>query len=280
VSKSFDQLVAVMTRLREEGGCPWDRKQTAESLRPFLLEEVYEVLEAIEMGQPEPLCEELGDLLFQVLFHAQIAKEKGAFDVEGVLSASIEKMTRRHPHIFSDTPPTVPPDAEAVLAHWEAMKRNEARNHARTSALDGVPAAMPALLRSYKIQSKASRAGLDWKTVKPVFEKIREELSELEEAVEGESTSAIEAELGDLLFSVVNAARHLKMNAEDALHRATNRFIGRFKYIESSTDKEGLLSLTQDDLHQRWEAAKRAGSRPGLAEGALSTHADAPRIGD
>ncbi len=259
MSHSFDQLVAVMTRLRGEQGCPWDRQQTAESLRPFLIEEAYEVLEAIESGQPEPLREELGDLLFQVLFHAQIAKENGAFDIEAVLLTNIEKMTRRHPHTFSEEVIDLP-DAEAVLSHWEAMKRREARNRSRTSVLDGVPQALPALLQAHKVQNKAARVGFDWKTVEPVFEKVREELAELEEAVGAASVSEMEAELGDLLFSVVNVARHLKLSPEDALRRATARFTSRFQQMESRVNSEGraLESLTPDDLDRLWEEAKIA----------------------
>jgi tetrapyrrole methylase family protein/MazG family protein len=262
MSQRFDQLVDVMTRLRGEGGCPWDRQQTPESLRPFLIEEAYEVLEALESGHAEPLREELGDLLFQVLFHAQIAKEEGDFDIEDVLSANIEKMTRRHPHIFSDEALDLP-DAETVLAHWEAIKRREARHHTRTSALDGVPRELPALLQAHKVQNKAARVGFDWKTIAPVFEKIREELGELEEAVASTSqtkAAEVEAELGDLLFSVVNAARHLKVNPEDALRRATARFIGRFQQIESRMSEAGraLQSLPQEEMDRLWEEAKRA----------------------
>ncbi len=264
MSQRFDRLVEVMTRLRGEGGCPWDRQQTPESLRPFLIEEAYEVLEALESGHAEPLREELGDLLFQVLFHAQIAKETGDFDIEDVLSANIEKMTRRHPHIFSEEAIDLP-DAEAVLAHWEAIKRREARHHARTSALDGVPRELPALLQAHKVQSKAARVGFDWKTIEPVFEKIREELCELEEARSAApqaGDAAVEAELGDLLFSVVNAARHLKINPEDALRRATARFIGRFQRIESNVSERGLSlqSLPQAEMERLWEEARNVSS--------------------
>ena len=259
MSKTFDELVVLMERLRSEGGCPWDRAQTPETLKPFLIEEAYEVLEAIESGQAEPLCEELGDLLFQVLFHAQIAKERGEFDMEAVLSTSLEKMTRRHPHVFApDQTQSAPLDSKTVLARWEEMKKKENRNRSRKSALDGIPRQLPALLRAHQIQARAARVGFDWKTIEPVFGKIEEEFQELHEAAAEGAAARIEAEVGDLLFSVVNAARFLQVNPEDALRGTIHRFIDRFQSMEAEAEKRGvsLNSLSLGEMDALWEKAK------------------------
>lgn len=260
MSAAFDQLVALMARLRSEGGCPWDRAQTPESLKPFLIEEAYEVLEAIEAGKAEPLCEELGDLLFQVLFHAQIAKERGAFDMEEVLKTSIEKMTRRHPHVFAPDPADGEGlDSETVLTRWEEMKKKEARNRTRTSALEGIPRQLPALLRAHQIQARAARVGFDWKTVEPVFGKIEEEFQELRAAAAEGDAAHVEAELGDLLFSVVNAARFLQVNPEDALRKTIQRFTDRFQAMEAEAARRGspLGSLSLEEMDALWEEAKK-----------------------
>ena len=259
MSEAFDRLVGVMERLRGEGGCPWDREQTPESLKPFLIEEAYEVVEAIESGKAEPLCEELGDLLFQVLFHAQIAKEKKEFDIEQVLKGAYEKMTRRHPHVFSpDSSETAPLESKTVLARWEEMKKGEARNRHRKSALDGVPKQLPALLRAHQVQARAARVGFDWKRPEPVFKKVKEELEELKEAAEKEVPSRIEAEMGDLLFSLVNFSRFLNVNPEDALRGAVERFVGRFQKMESEVERQGasLHGLSPAEMDRLWERAK------------------------
>jgi tetrapyrrole methylase family protein/MazG family protein len=266
MSEAFDQLVAVMERLRGEGGCPWDREQTPETLKPFLIEEAYEVLEAIDSGKAEPLCEELGDLLFQVLFHSQIAKEKKEFNIEAVLRTTTDKMTRRHPHVFSsEAEEGAPLESKTVLARWEEMKKKEARNRARKSALDGVPKSLPALLRAQQIQARAARVGFDWKSPGPVFAKIEEELQELKEAVSEGIPSRVEDEMGDLFFSIVNVARFLKMNPEDTLRKTTERFIGRFQSMESEAERKGIslgsLSLKEMDL--LWESAKSAEQKAG-----------------
>ncbi len=260
MSKSFDELVALMERLRAEGGCPWDRAQTPESLKPFLIEEAYEVLEAIEAGKAEPLCEELGDLLFQVLFHSQIAKERNQFDIEAVLRTSLEKMTRRHPHVFSPEPSAAPPlDSNSVLARWEEMKKKEERNKSRKSVLDGIPRQLPALLRAHQIQARAARVGFDWKTIEPVFGKIEEEFQEVRTAIADGDPARIEAEMGDLLFSVVNAARFLKVNPEDALRGTIQRFTDRFQSMESEAKQRGvpLDSLSLEEMDALWEEAKK-----------------------
>lgn len=264
MSKSFDQLVALMDRLRAEGGCPWDRAQTPESLKPFLIEEAYEVLEAIEAGKAEPLCEELGDLLFQVLFHSQIAKERNQFDIEAVVKTSLEKMTRRHPHVFSPEQSEAPPlDQQAVLSRWEEMKKKEDRNQSRKSALDGIPRQLPALLRAHQIQARAARVGFDWKTIEPVFGKIEEEFQEVRIAAAEGVPARIEAEVGDLLFTVVNAARFLKVNPEDALRGTIQRFTDRFQMMESEAKQRGvsLDTLSLEEMDALWEKAKKDETR-------------------
>lgn len=264
MSKTFDALLEVMVRLRGEGGCPWDREQTSESLKPYLIEEAYEVYEAIEDGRAEPLCEELGDLLFQVLFHAEIAKEKNLFDIESILKVTTEKMIRRHPHVFSTEAPegqdASPMDSKTVLAKWEVLKSKENRHRDRKSALDGIPKQLPALLRAHQLQARAARVGFDWKTPEPVLAKVEEEVQELREALGNQDKAEIENELGDLLFSLVNVARFLKINPEDALRGTIQRFTGRFQKMESAakTKNGGLESLTLEEMDALWEAAKLA----------------------
>jgi len=282
MSESMDRLTGVMARLLGEGGCPWDREQTHESLKPFLLEETYEVLEAIDSGKPDAMREELGDVLFQVLFHAEMAKASRLFDLDAIADATADKMIRRHPHIFDAAPGEAPPDSKAVLVKWEALKRAEAGHQTRKSAIDGVPKSLPALLRAHQLQARAARTGFDWKTVGPVFDKVREEVAECEavaadEVANGKVAVAgrMEEEIGDLLFSIVNVARHLSVNSEEALRKAANRFAGRFQKIEADAETEGgLATLSPERVDQLWEAAKsqerlltvaKAGELHGLA---------------
>ncbi len=252
MSKAFDALVEVMSRLRDEGGCPWDREQNHSSLKPYLIEEAYEVIEAIDSDKPEALCEELGDLLFQVLFHSQIAKERDVFDIESVLTRVNKKMTSRHPHVFAkEDDQQEQLQSQSVLARWEEMKRKEPGNRERQSALDGIPKNLPPLLRAHQLQSRAARVGFDWKTPEPVFELIEEELQELREAVS-------EKKLGDLLFSIVNYARFMKINPEDAMRGSINRFTERFQKLESKVKRVGrdISTLSLDEMNALWEAAK------------------------
>lgn len=273
MSDAFDRLVSVMTRLRGTTGCPWDREQTHDSLKPHLIEEAYEVLEAIESGSGTSLCEELGDVLFQVLFHAQIAKEAEHFDIEAILKTITEKMIRRHPHVFSEEAKNtgatldanqyseeMPLRSETVLMRWEEIKAQEPGKKHRLSALDGVPKSLPSLLRAHQVQARAARVGFDWKESAPILAKIEEELAELKEAVDMNVQERVESELGDLLFSVVNYGRFLKINSEDALRGTITRFTQRFQTMEAEVKKKGqkldALSLAEMDL--LWEKAKRS----------------------
>lgn len=259
----FEELVDIMAQLRAEGGCPWDREQTHETLRPYLIEETHEVIEAIERGSEDKLVEELGDLLLQVVFHAQIGTEDGRFTIDDVVGCVHEKIVRRHPHIFGDVRADT---SDKVLRNWEAIKLAErAKENGETdrppSVFDGVPSSLPALLKAQRVQTKAGRVGFDWKEAEGPMAKVREEIDELETAVREEGPGEIEQELGDLLFSVVNVARHLKADAEGALRVSVSRFMERFRYIEESLAKRGLFPQEADPktLDALWEEAKQKG---------------------
>ncbi|HEX5646177.1 MAG TPA: nucleoside triphosphate pyrophosphohydrolase [Nitrospira sp.] len=275
MSERFTKLVEIMAALRAQNGCPWDRKQTHESLKPYLLEETYEVLETIDQGDTAKLQEELGDVLLQVIFHGQIAAESGTFTVDDVMETLAEKLIRRHPHVFGTDSGAAPlANGEQVLSQWELIKQAERNAAGNTqSALDGVPKTLPALLRAYQTQARAARVGFDWPHnaagLEQIFGKVAEEVAEMKEALaqagaEGspEQTggqTAIEAELGDILFSLVNLARFVKVNPEDALRRSTNRFIDRFHLVESQAAAQGrsLTDLTLAEMDLLWEEAKR-----------------------
>lgn len=274
MSDRFNELVRLMAKLRAPDGCPWDRKQTHDSLKPYLLEETYEVLETIDKQDEPKLREELGDLLLQILFHAQIAAERKAFSVEDVMQLLADKLVRRHPHVFGEKGDgALTPDQ--VYSNWEQIKKSERQQTGRSeSVLDGVPKTLPALLRAFQIQARASRVGFDWpqngEGVHQVMDKVKEEIEELtdaygtREAQAGESEQAaaqrhLEDEMGDVLFSLVNLARFLKVNPEDALRRATDRFADRFHFIESEAARTGraLESMTLDEMDALWKAAKQ-----------------------
>jgi len=251
------RLLALMARLRAPGGCPWDRKQTHESLRPYLLEETHEVLEAIDLGDDDDLKEELGDLLLQVVFHAELAREDGRWSMGEVAAGITDKLHFRHPHVFGGDDA---PDAEAALSRWEQRKAEEkaAKGKARKSVLEGVPKAAPALMRAERLTDKASSVGFDWPDRDGVRAKVEEELGELDEAIAEGDRAAIEHELGDLLFSVVNLARWLKVHPEDALRGTIERFTRRFGHVEQ-TLAEGGQSPGDVDLERLdalWEDAK------------------------
>jgi tetrapyrrole methylase family protein/MazG family protein len=249
----FVELLSVMARLRGEGGCPWDREQTRESLRPFLIEEAYEVLEALDTEDPAHVREELGDLLFQVVFHTEIARERDEFAMTDLLAALIEKMVRRHPHVFGDQ--TIGTASEA-LRQWEAIKQSE--GGARRSALHGIPRSLPGLLRAQRIQHRAARVGFDWPDPLAALEKVREEVDELSAALRVGNTDAARAEVGDLLFAVVNVARLADLDPESALQSTIERFRARFQWMEDAADEGGreLRSLTLEELERLWTEAK------------------------
>ena len=255
--KQFDELLDIMARLRDADGCPWDREQTHESLKPYMLEECYEVLEAVDEGDPRRLCGELGDLLLQVVFHAQLGREAGDFDMAAVCARINEKLIRRHPHVFGDADVR---DSAHVVDNWERIKRREHEAAPRTSVLDGVPAALPALKRATDLQKKAARVGFDWDEVSGPLAKLREELAELDEARARGDHGDIAGEIGDVLFAVVNIARFLEVDAEDALRMACDRFGERFRSIEEQARAggRGLETMSLEEMDELWEAAKRA----------------------
>ena len=259
----IERLHDIMTRLRDpETGCPWDRVQTLETLKPCVLEEAYELISA--MSRPEDRdnhVEELGDVLLQVMFQCVMAEENGEFSFDDVANAISDKLVRRHPHVFGDA---VAKDPAAVLRNWEQIKQQEHRKELRHSALDGVPADLPALLKAQRTQEKAARVGFDWKDAKGPIAKIREELSELEAAIDAsQDTSldmAVKDELGDLAFAVANLARHLKADAESALDNATRKFSRRFRAVEAGAKAQGrsLKDMTLGEMDALWDEAKRS----------------------
>ncbi|GAB5047019.1 nucleoside triphosphate pyrophosphohydrolase [Thermodesulfovibrio sp. TK110] len=254
MSKKFDELVKIMETLRSEKGCPWDRVQTHDTLKRYLLEEAYELIEAIENKEPEAIKEELGDLLLQIVFHSQIAKEEGNFDINDVIKSIIQKMISRHPHVFGEAEFKTP---EEVLNQWDERKKEEGK--LSSSILEGIPLALPALLRAYKIQSRVSKVGFDWDNAQGVIEKIKEELKEVEEAVETKEKDRIEEEIGDLLFSIVNLARFLRIDPETALRKTNRKFEKRFKSMEKLVRKKGksLKDMSLQEMDNLWDEIKK-----------------------
>ncbi|MBC7083690.1 MAG: nucleoside triphosphate pyrophosphohydrolase [Firmicutes bacterium] len=254
---SLAPLVEIMRKLRGEGGCPWDRKQTHESLRTYVVEEAYEVVQAIDDRDDEELCEELGDLLLQVAFHSQIASESGRFDVGDVIRGIVEKLIRRHPHVFGDVEAK---DSKAVLRNWERIKQRERADEGGEpgSILDNIAGAMPALMRALKVQAKASRVGFDWPDVTGALEKVWEEMDELEQARKAGDKARMAEEVGDVLFAFVNVARFLKVDPEIALGRTVDKFIARFKHIEMRAGEANrrIEDMTLDEMDSLWEEAK------------------------
>lgn len=273
MSDRFTKLIELMAALRAPNGCPWDRKQTHDSLKPYLLEEAYEVLETIDHRDAAKLREELGDVLLQVVFHSQIAAEAGTFTIDDVVDLLAAKLIRRHPHVFgSQHAADKPANGEQVLSQWEEIKRAERQAAGGSqSALDGVPKTLPALLRAYQVQARAARVGFDWSHdatgLAAVFEKIAEEIGELQAALEEKDrtqsgappTDEVTAELGDLLFSLVNLSRFLKVNPEEALRLSTNRFVERFTLVESQAAEQqrALATMSPAELDALWDEAKR-----------------------
>ncbi|OGU14640.1 MAG: nucleoside triphosphate pyrophosphohydrolase [Geobacteraceae bacterium GWC2_53_11] len=253
---TFDDLLDIMRKLRAPGGCPWDAEQTHESLTRYLLEETYEVIEAIDEQSPQHLKEELGDLLLQPVFHAAIAEEAGSFTMNDVINTLCDKLIRRHPHVFGDLEIK---DSNAQVENWEKIKKLEHGNE-RPSALSGVPEHLPALLKAHKISEKASRVGFDWEHADQVFAKVMEELHEFEEAWAGGDPTRMEDEMGDLLFAIANLGRFLALNPEEALRKTISRFQKRFRFVEESLLKEGkaMQQASLEEMDLFWEQAKSA----------------------
>lgn len=260
----FEALVALQAHLRSPLGCPWDRKQTHQSLRTYLLEETYEVLDALEAGEDGKLADELGDLLLQVVFHAQLAAEAGRFDIRDVIERIHTKLVRRHPHVFGDARAKT---AAQVLKNWEHLKLEERREQRSASAagagaghslLDGVPRTLPALLEAYQLTRRASRVGFDWDEIEGLLEKLKEETAELRETLAGADRARLEEEVGDLLFVAVNVARFLDVDPEIALKKANHKFVTRFKAMEQRAAREGrrLAEVPKDELETLWEVSK------------------------
>ena len=257
--RSFEDLVALMARLRAPDGCPWDQAQDARSLRTYLLEEAYEVLDAIEQDDPAALREELGDLLLQVVFHAQIAREAGTFTIGDVLTRLHDKLVRRHPHIFGDSRAETP---DQVKVNWEELKAAErdagGKSSGDDSHLSGVSRRLPALLQAYQLTRKASQVGFDWERIEDVLEKLEEETAELRAALAAGDERQVEAEAGDLLFAAVNVARFLETDPEAALRTTNRKFIARFEHIENSLAEQGkkLGEASLAEMDALWNEAK------------------------
>jgi len=257
----FEKLVGVMARLRAPGGCPWDREQTHATLRTYLIEEAYEVLEALDGADDVKFAEELGDLLLQVVFHAQMADEEGRFTVVDVIREIYEKMIRRHPHVFGERRAK---DAAEVLRNWEIIKKEERQakgvveEEAAESVLDGVPRSLPALLEGYQLTRKAARIGFDWENVGGLFEKLQEETEELRQVLEKRGGKEIEGEVGDILFVAVNLARFLKIDPEIAMKKASGKFSRRFREMERMAREQGttLAEVARGRMEELWEEAK------------------------
>lgn len=249
--QKFDELVEIIKKLRAPDGCPWDREQTLESLKPHLLEETYEVLEAMDEGG-DKLMGELGDLLLQVVFQSNICDEKGEFSIEDVVQAISEKMIRRHPHVFGELSDIKTSDE--VLVNWEKIKKEEKEHKDRKSILDGVPKGLPALLKAEKLQKKASKVGFDWPEVHGVIDKVEEEIDELRDEIMVGNKEKAQEELGDLFFALVNLSRHLGVNPETCLNAASAKFEKRFRYVEENYDLE---NATLEEMDRIWEEAKK-----------------------
>ena len=259
IGKNLPRLIHLIEELRSEHGCPWDREQTHQSLKPYAIEETYEVLEAIDSGKMDKLCEELGDLLLQVVLHAQLAAEQNSFNIEDVIDTIAEKLVRRHPHVFGDTQVK---GVAGVLENWEKIKKSEMPGE-RESILDGVPKGLPALMKAEKIQSKASKVGFDWGNLDGPLQKVKEEFHEFEAVLRDEASpqperDRLEDEFGDILFSMVNLARFFHLNSEQALERTITKFDQRFRYVEREALQAGkeLQTMSLEEMDLLWEQAK------------------------
>jgi MazG family protein len=254
--KQFEKLNDLVSILRDpRKGCPWDLAQDETTVKPYVIEEAYEVLEALDTGEREKIREELGDLLFQVLFLSRIFEEKGDFSITDILASTHQKMKSRHPHIFSTGDARTVKD---VLQNWEKLKNKEKRDE--TSMFEGLPASLPALLTADQITRRAARVGFDWKEIKDILLKLEEEVQELKKVIDGEDTEACLEEVGDVLFTIVNVARRKGLNAEEALRAANRKFIERFRYIERKLGERGktLFQASMEEMDHLWDEAKEA----------------------
>jgi tetrapyrrole methylase family protein/MazG family protein len=252
----FKELLSIMEKLRGEKGCPWDKEQTRESLKPYIVEEAYELLEAIEENDPEKIKEELGDLLFQIVFQSQIAGENKEFDMSDIIDKIAKKMVSRHPHVFGNTTCST---SDEVVAQWEVQKKREGK--LRESILEGVPETLPSLLRAHRLQKRAAGVGFDWERIDDVLKKLDEELKEFKEALGTKNKDMIEDELGDIFFMLVNISRFIGVNPEDAHRKTISKFIHRFRYIEMKAAEQGrkLSDMTLDEMDKLWDEAKGKG---------------------
>jgi len=250
---NLEELVRIMAALRGEKGCPWDREQTAESLKPFIVEEAYEILDAIDERNPDLIKEELGDLLFQIVFQCRIAEEKGEFEIGDVIDGIGKKMTSRHPHVFGGSDIRT---SEEVLVKWDEHKKREGKQS--ESILEGIPKTLPALLRARKLQDRAAKVGFDWEKIDDVLSKLDEEVAEFKQAVRSRKETAIEDELGDILFMIVNISRFIGVNPEEALRKTISKFISRFRYIEMAAAERGekLADMSLAEMDALWDKAK------------------------
>lgn len=261
---SIADLRYLMSRLRDpHTGCPWDIKQTYQTITPHTVEEVYEVVDAIDRGDIEHLSEELGDLLFQIIFYTQLGEEDKQFDFDTVVSVITAKLLRRHPHVFPDgtlrsvrDSQTVATEAE-IKSNWEAIKKQERLAVGCSGTLDEIPLALPALSRAFKLQKRAATRGFDWSEISGVLDKVKEEIAELEQEIASGNAQAMEDEMGDLLFSCVNLARHLAINPEQSLVRASDKFKRRFETMEAAVGVESFADLSLEEMEQQWKNAKR-----------------------
>ncbi len=256
MTSEFKKLTEIVDTLMGENGCPWDKVQTRESLKPYLVEETYETLEALDGNNPEEIKEELGDLLYQILFHSKISENKKEFNINDVIESISNKMISRHPHVFKENKLETP---DQVVNQWEKIKTKEKNKIGRKSVLDGIPVNLPSLQRSQKLQKKAANEGFDWDEITSVLDKLEEEVAEFKKAVLSGKTEDMKGELGDILFVLVNIAKFNKVDAEEALRATNNKFIKRFQYIEAEVAKRGktLKDTPLRELEKHWQNAKK-----------------------
>jgi len=252
---SLSKLIKITETLMGDDGCPWDKVQTRESLKPYLVEETYEVLEALDENDPEKIKDELGDLLYQILFHSKISSLKGEFDFRDVIDNLSEKMVRRHPHVFKGGKLNTP---DQVIGQWEEIKNKENNKANQKSILDSIPKNLPSLIRAQKLQKKAAKEGFDWKQINDVFDKLDEEIKEFKEAVLKKKNTDIQSEIGDIIFVITNIAKFYKVDAEEALRSTNNKFIKRFQYIEQKLEGKGktLKDSPLEEMERYWQEAK------------------------